>query len=60
MRDSERENLEAHVDMCGSRYGEIYRRLARIEYWLYGIVALLLIGEGTIGDLVKRLFSAGG
>ena len=56
MKPSERNNLEAHVDLCSQRYTTLYRRLNRVEYWLAGIVVLLLIGEGTIADLVKRLF----
>ena len=58
MKPSERDNLEAHVDLCEQRYSDLYRRMSRVEYWLAGIALLLLIGEGTVADLVKRLFGS--
>ena len=55
MKPSERDNLAAHVDLCGQRYGEIRTRLMRLEVWLGAITLLLLIGEGTVTDVVRRL-----
>ncbi len=58
MRPSERENLSAHVDLCGQRYGEIRARLKRLEVWLAAITLLLLVGEGTATDVVRRLIGS--
>lgn len=55
MEPSERDNLGAHVDLCGQRYGEIRARLKRLEVWLAAITLLLLIGEGTAADVIRRL-----
>jgi hypothetical protein len=48
--------VDGHEDLCAERYAGIIRRASRQEYILYAIVGLLLVGEGTIGALVKRLF----
>lgn len=56
MFQSERENLGTHVDLCATRYRGVEKRLGRVELILWAIVFLLLVGEGTLADLVKRLF----
>lgn len=58
MKPSERDNLGAHVDLCGQRYGEIRAGLKRLEVWLAAITLLLLIGEGTAADVIRRLIGA--
>lgn len=58
MKPSERDNLGAHVDLCGARYGEIRGRLKRLEAWLAAITLLLLIGEGAATDVIRRLIGA--
>jgi len=60
MFQSERVDLGTHVDLCATRYRGVEARLKRVELMLYGIFLLLLLGEGTIGDLVKRLFNVAG
>lgn len=55
MADSERKSLPVHVDMCEQRYRVLEARMRRIEYVLYGIAALLVFGEGTVMEVVKRL-----
>ena len=55
MKPSERDNLSAHIDLCGQRYTEIFGRLKRLEYWLAAITILLLVGEGSVIDVIKRL-----
>ena len=48
--------IDGHESICAERYRGILGRMSRVEYILYAIVALLLVGEGTVGALVKRLF----
>lgn len=48
--------IDGHESLCAERYGGIISRMGRVEYLIYAIIGLLLIGEGTIGSLVKRLF----
>lgn len=57
MTASERQSLPVHVDMCEQRYRGLAARLQRVEYILYAIVALLLFGEGTVVDVVRRLLT---
>jgi hypothetical protein len=57
---SERENHEAkslrmHVAMCGMRYTDLSRRLSRVEYLLYGLIALVALGEGPLAEFVRQL-----
>lgn len=57
MADSERKSLPVHVDMCQQRYSALEARMRRVEYVLYGIAVLLLFGEGTVMEVVKRLIN---
>lgn len=52
----ESQSLPAHVTLCAERYAGLNKRLNRMEYWLIGITLLLLIGDGTVLDVAKRLF----
>lgn len=52
---SERISLEAHVDLCAQRYDALRSRLNRVEYAIYALIAILLIGDGTVLEVVKRL-----
>lgn len=49
------QRLDGHEDLCAERYKGILTRTTRLEYILWGIIALLLIGDGTVLDLMKRL-----
>jgi hypothetical protein len=51
--------IDGHETLCADRYGGIISRMGRVEYLIYAVIALLLFGEGTIGDTVKRLFGVG-
>lgn len=51
--------IDGHESLCAERYGGIISRMGRVEWLIYAIIALLLVGEGTIGNLVKRLFGVG-
>lgn len=53
--DTERSSLGTHVELCALRYEGLKKRLARIEYVLFGIVLLLLFGQGTVTEIAKRL-----
>ena len=52
---AERVSLPAHVDMCATRYASLDARLKRVEYLIYALFAILLFGEGTVVEVVKRL-----
>ncbi|MGQ0664383.1 MAG: hypothetical protein ACT4P2_12565 [Pseudomonadota bacterium] len=54
--DIERDSLPAHVSLCALRYAALERRLARVEWGLYAVIGLLLLGEGTVVDVIMRLF----
>lgn len=57
--------IETHEAVCAERYKALDTRLSnganrmqRIEYVLYAVVALLMFGEGTVVETVKRVFLA--
>ncbi len=52
---SEAKNLRMHVALCGLRYNDLTRRLSRVEYLLYGVIALVALGEGSLADLARQL-----
>jgi len=56
--------LNTHEAVCAERYGSISRALAsgtkrmqKIEYILYAIIATLMFGPGAMVELVKKLLS---
>jgi len=61
----ERENLEAHVDMCEQRYINLESRLDKIETKVESIHVDMIIGQksmtkvlvGTAGTIVAGLLS---
>ena len=51
-----------HVAVCSERYAAIEksfvdgdRRMTRIEYLLYVVIAGVLLGPGFAGELVKKI-----
>ena len=48
-------HLAVHEAVCAERWKQASDRLARIEIVLAAIVLLLLIGEGSLLAVVKRL-----
>jgi hypothetical protein len=48
-------SLAVHESVCAERWKQTNTRLARIELVLGVIVLLLLIGEGSMIDVLKRL-----
>ncbi len=46
--------IAVHEAVCAERYGKILDRVTRVEMVLYAIVALLLVGEGSVIDVLRR------
>jgi hypothetical protein len=54
--------LSAHEQVCAHRYEGIQarfddgsKRMTRIEYLLYIVIAAVLLGPGFAGELVKKV-----
>lgn len=63
MTDSMETKLAVHEAVCSERYGRIDaqltngdKRMAKIEYLLYAVMAAVLLGPGVAAELVKKLF----
>jgi hypothetical protein len=61
MSDIEKDHA-VHVAVCSERYAAIEksfvdgdRRMSRIEYLLYVVIAGVLLGPGFAGELVKKI-----
>jgi hypothetical protein len=61
------ENLETklavHEAICSERYGKISdslsagdKRMTKIEYLLYAVIAAVLFGPGVAAEFVKKMF----
>ena len=55
--------LAVHEAICAERYSRIDeqlttgdKRMAKIEYLLYAVIAAVLLGPGVAADFVKKLF----
>ena len=55
--------LMSHEAVCAQRYEEIKgslvtgdKRMTKIEYLLYAVMACVLLGPGVAAELVKKLF----
>lgn len=55
--------LNTHEQLCLERYNSIDQALARgdkrmtkIEYLLYAVIAAVLLGPGVAAEVVKKLF----
>jgi len=62
MSDTEKD-LAVHVAVCDQRYKQIAdslregeKRMAKIEYLLYGVMLLVLLGPGVAGTFFKHFF----
>ena len=53
--DDVAQKLAVHEAICAERWKQAEARLKRIELVLIAIVFLLLFGEGTTLDVIKRL-----
>lgn len=55
--------LSVHEAVCAQRYEKINhsldvgeKRMTKIEYLLYGVIAAVLLGPGVAAEFVKKLF----
>jgi hypothetical protein len=55
--DDVAQKLAVHEAICAERWKQAETRLKRIELVLIAIVFLLLLGEGTTLDVIKRLLA---
>ena len=62
MSDIEKD-LAVHVAVCDQRYKEIAqslkegeKRMTKIEYLLYGVMLLVLLGPGVAGQFFHKFF----
>ena len=62
MSDIEK-NLAVHVAVCDQRYQQIAqslregeRRMTKIEYLIYGVMLLVLLGPNVAGEFFKKFF----
>jgi hypothetical protein len=61
MSDTEKD-LAVHVAVCDQRYKQIAdslregeKRMAKIEYLLYGVMLLVLLGPNVAGQFFQKL-----
>ena len=54
--------LSIHEAICAERYEGIQKsfaagskRMAKIEYLLYGVIVCVLFGPGVAGELIKKV-----
>ena len=62
MSDDTPTKIDVHVAVCSERYAAIEKsfvdgdkRMTRIEYLLYVLIAAVLLGPGFAGELVKKV-----
>jgi len=62
MSDTEKD-LAVHVAVCDQRYKQIAdslrdgeKRMAKIEYLLYGVMLMVLLGPGVAAEFFKKMF----
>jgi len=62
MSDTEKD-LAVHVAVCDERHTHIAespkngeKRMAKIEYLLYGVMIMVLLGPGVAAEFFKKLF----
>ena len=63
MSESVETKLAVHEAICAERYNRIdgqltngEKRMAKIEYLLYAVMAAVLLGPGVAAEFVKKLF----
>jgi hypothetical protein len=62
MTDDTSTKIAVHEAVCAERYAAIEksfidgdRRMTRIEYLIYIVIAAVLFGPGVAGELVKKI-----
>jgi hypothetical protein len=60
--DATEARLSTHEQICAHRYESIQarfdegsKRMTKIEYLLYGVIAAVLLGPGVAAEFVKKL-----
>lgn len=63
MSDTVETKLAVHEAICSERYGKISdslsagdKRMTKIEYLLYAVIAAVLFGPGVAAEFFKKLF----
>jgi len=63
MSDTTETKLAVHEAICSERYGKISdslssgdKRMTKIEYLLYAVIAAVLFGPGVAAEFVKKMF----
>ena len=63
MTEATETKLAVHEAICSERYGKISdslaagdKRMTKIEYLLYAVIAAVLFGPGVAAEFVKKLF----
>ena len=61
-RDATDAKLATHEEICAMRYAQIQRsfeqgskRMSRIEYILYALIAVTLLGPGFAAQLIQKM-----
>jgi hypothetical protein len=54
--------LQTHEAICAQRYEQIThtldkgdKRMTKIEYWIYAVLAAVLLGPGAAAEFFKKL-----
>ena len=62
LSDTEKD-LAVHVAVCDERYKQIVdslregeKRMTKIEYLIYGVMLLVLLGPNVAGEFFKKFF----
>jgi hypothetical protein len=62
MSDTDKD-LAVHVAVCDQRYKQIAdslrdgeKRMAKIEYLLYGVMLMVMVGPGVAAEFFKKMF----
>ena len=62
MSDTEKD-LAVHGAVCDQRYKQIAdslrdgeKRMAKIEYLLYGVMLMVMVGPGVAAEFFKKMF----
>ena len=63
MSDTTETRLAVHEAICSERYGKISdslsagdKRMTKIEYLLYAVIAAVLFGPGVAAEFFKKMF----
>jgi hypothetical protein len=61
--DATEARLTTHEQVCAHRYEAIQKnfesgskRMTKIEYLLYAVIAAVLLGPGVAAEMVKKIF----